>query len=64
MGRYAEPVFMPLTILAAAATSQPEENVYVPFLHAAAAPVSDHEELLASDIQIECVRGQGKATIR
>ena len=63
-GRYAEPVFMPLTVLAAAATSEPAENASVPFSLAAAAPVSDHKELSASDIQIECVRGQSKVTIR
>lgn len=63
-GRYAKPAFLPVTVLTAQAASELNESISDPLSLAASVPMSESQEMPASEIQIECVRGNSKVTIR
>lgn len=60
-GRHAAPTFLPVTVVDAIVPTEPEK-AYVPV--SPAHPASDSKALATTEIQVECVRGHSKVTIR
>ena len=61
-GRHAAPTFLPVTVVDAIVPTEPAEQAYVPVSPADLA--SDRKDLVTTEIQVECVRGHSKVTIR
>ena len=61
-GRHSAPTFLPVTVVDAIVPTEPAEQAYVPV--SPAHPASDSKALATTEIQVECVRGHSKVTIR
>ena len=61
-GRHAAPTFLPVTVVDAIVPTEPAERAYAPVSPPDLA--SDRKDLVTTEIQVECVRGQSKVTIR
>ena len=61
-GRHAAPTFLPVTVVDAIVPTEPAERAYAPVSPPDLA--SDRKDLVRTEIQVECVRGHSKVTIR